>query len=218
MYAIIFLVVVERIQDKTAIEGKTVRIQGGRLRTRRFSGPKGDEARPLMAVIREAVFSILGARVEGAKVADVCAGTGTFGLEALSRGAVFVVFLEKSKKMADLITKNLESLGLTGFAEVWPMDAQKGIQRLGRLRGVDIVFLDPPFFSEAGPRIMEALLKAPGLWRLLIVRFHKKEDWPKKLVDAFQDQVRLAKDKSYGESRLLFLEQREGSDVCAGHE
>jgi 16S rRNA (guanine966-N2)-methyltransferase len=171
-----------------------------------------------MAVIREAVFSILGARVEGAKVADVCAGTGTFGLEALSRGAVFVVFLEKSKKMADLITKNLESLGLTGFAEVWPMDAQKGIQCLGRLRGVDIVFLDPPFFSEAGPRIMEALLEAPGLWRLLIVRFHKKEDWPKKLVDAFQDQVWLAKDKSYGESSLLFLEQREGSDVCAGHE
>jgi 16S rRNA (guanine966-N2)-methyltransferase len=171
-----------------------------------------------MAVIREAVFSILGPRIEGAKGADICAGTGTFGLEALSRGAVFVIFLEKSKKMADLITKNLENLGLAGFAEVWPMDAQKGIQRLDKLRGVDIVFLDPPFFSEAGPRIMEALLKAPGLWRLLIVRCHKKEDWPGKLVDAFRGQVWLAKDRSYGESRLLFLEQREESNVHAGHE
>lgn len=162
-----------------------------------------------MAVIKEAIFSILGDRVQGARIADVCAGTGTFGLEALSRGAAFAVFLEQSPTMARLITKNLETLGLLSCAEVWAIDARKGIDRLEKLTGMDIVFLDPPFFSDAGPDIMGGFLRAPRLWKLLIVRFHKKEVWPKKLLDASEDLVWLAKEKSYGESKVIFLEHRE---------
>lgn len=160
-----------------------------------------------MAVIREAVFSILGEKVEGAGVVDMFAGTGVFGLEALSRGADFAVFVEKSPRMVGIIKENLEKLNLKEKAKIWQEDALKAVGRLPRCQGLDIVFLDPPFFSEHGPRVLKGLLQSLYPYGSLIVRVHKKESWPEEVFQAFGKGWCRSKDRVYGESKLLFFER-----------
>lgn len=160
-----------------------------------------------MAVIREAVFSILGERIEGASVIDVFAGTGVFGLEALSRGAAFAVFIEKSPRMVGIIKENLERLNLKEKAKVWQGDALKAIWKVGGLQGFDIVFLDPPFFSSAGHKVLKGLLETLDAQGLLIVRVHKKESWPEEVFQSFGKGWCLTKERVYGESKLLFFER-----------
>jgi len=104
----------------------------------------GMEMRPTPDKLRETLFDILGAEVVGATFLDAYAGTGSVGIEALSRGAMRAVFLEKHRGAVAVIRENLESLGALGRALVIPGPA---LRELGKHRA-DIVFLDPPYLQE----------------------------------------------------------------------
>jgi 16S rRNA (guanine966-N2)-methyltransferase len=127
-----------------------MRVIAGKYRSRQLKSLKGMALRPTSDRLRETLFNILGERVVGARFVDAFAGTGAVGIEALSRGAKEVVFIEKHAPAAALIKKNLESLEVRAGARILPVDALHGLEIFGkensRATGFPaIVFLDPPY-------------------------------------------------------------------------
>ncbi len=123
-----------------------MRLTGGQGRGRPIKGPRGLGLRPTADRVREALFDILGARVEEAQFLDAFAGTGAVGIEALSRGARRVVFLERDRRAIRLIAENLALGAWSGSSCVMEGDVGGSISRLAR-EGTrfSIVFLDPPY-------------------------------------------------------------------------
>jgi len=123
-----------------------MRIVAGRYGGRRLLAPKGDLTRPTADRVREALFSALGP-LDDARVLDLYAGTGALGIEALSRGAAHVVFVERDRRALDVLRRNLDALRVPAAdVDVRPGDARVAL-RTARVRGdeYDLVFLDPPY-------------------------------------------------------------------------
>src|SRR5687768_1048375 len=125
-----------------------MRIVGGRLRGRVLAGPKSPAIRPTADRLRESLFNILahayGDPIDGARVLDLFAGTGALGLEAISRGAAFALFVDDGAEARALIRGNVDALGLGGVTRIFRRDAT----RLGTAHPVEpfsLVFLDPPY-------------------------------------------------------------------------
>ena len=135
-----------------------MRVVAGRWGGRRLAAPPGAATRPTSDRVREALFSILGDRVQDARVLDLFAGTGALGLEALSRGAAEATFVESRAPALHVLRANLEALGAE--AEVHRGDALRflGTAR-GKARHYDLVLLDPPYRLAArlGRELSEAL-------------------------------------------------------------
>jgi 16S rRNA (guanine966-N2)-methyltransferase len=121
-----------------------MRVIGGEFRSRRINSLPGPDIRPTPDRLRETLFDIIAFEVPGSTFLDAYAGTGAVGIEALSRGASHVTFLEKQKTALDLIRANLESLGALSRASVISGPALKELNR----HAADIVFLDPPYPME----------------------------------------------------------------------
>ncbi len=141
-----------------------VRIVGGEFRGRPLAAPRSFSIRPTTDRTREAVFNVLAHRfpekLEGARVLDLFAGTGALGLEALSRGASFGVFIEESAEGRGLIRTNVEALGLTGRTKIFRRDAT-ALGEAGTLAPFDLVFADPPYGKGLGERALRSA-KAGG--------------------------------------------------------
>ena len=125
-----------------------MRVVGGRLRSRPIAGPRSDSVRPTSDRLREALFNILthsySDPVTGARVLDLFAGTGALGIEAISRGADYALFVDAGVEARALLRDNVESLGLGGVTRIFRRDAS----RLGPAHPLDpfsLVFLDPPY-------------------------------------------------------------------------
>jgi len=124
----------------------TLRILAGEFRGRKLNSTRGAATRPLRSAVREALFNVLGEAVDGAEVWDLFAGTGASGIEALSRGARHVTFLEKSNSALAVLRSNLELVDTADRATVVKADAWS--PEFGE-RGPDLVFLDPPYATVA---------------------------------------------------------------------
>lgn len=137
-----------------------IRVTGGTLRGRRLVVPDG--IRPTTELARKAVFDILGESVEGARALDAAAGSGAYGIEALSRGAREAVFVESDRRVRTALERNLGALGLTARARVVGEPVARFAAR-AEAGSFDVVFHDPPWGDEAGADL-EALLRlvAPG--------------------------------------------------------
>ncbi len=134
-----------------------MRLTGGDARGRPIRGPRGPGIRPTSDRVREALFDILGGRVREALFLDAFAGTGAVGIEALSRGARRVVFLEKDRAALRLIHENLGLFAWGGASEVLAGDVVPLLLRLARRRDrFCIVFLDPPYDHPDHTRLVEA--------------------------------------------------------------
>ncbi len=123
-----------------------MRVIGGEFRSRRLKAPPGTDVRPTPDRLRETLFNILAARIEGAVFVDAYAGTGAVGIEALSRGASRAIFIESNRETADIIRDNLTTLGLRSRSEVFTGKVLQSLERLSA--GASIVFLDPPYDKE----------------------------------------------------------------------
>jgi 16S rRNA (guanine966-N2)-methyltransferase len=127
-----------------------MRVIAGTYRSRNLKSLKGLALRPTSDRLRETLFNVLGPGVAGARFLDLFAGTGAIGIEAVSRGAAEVVFIEKHPPAAALIRKNLEALGIRSGVTVMTADVSRGLERVatrekGRGPGFGYVFLDPPY-------------------------------------------------------------------------
>jgi 16S rRNA (guanine966-N2)-methyltransferase len=126
-----------------------MRVVAGTYGGRRLATPPGSATRPTSDRVREALFSILGVSVDGARVLDLFAGSGALGIEALSRGAATAVFVDRAPKAIVAIQANLKALGIE--ADVRRMEARAALRTaLARGEAYDLVFLDPPYRRAAG--------------------------------------------------------------------
>lgn len=125
-----------------------MRVTGGEFGGRTLRAPSSDRIRPTTDKLRQAIFNILahayGDPVSGARVLDVFAGTGALGIEALSRGAVFTLFVEETAEARAIIRTNVETLSLTGVTKIFRRDATKLGPR-GSFEPFSLVFCDPPY-------------------------------------------------------------------------
>jgi 16S rRNA (guanine966-N2)-methyltransferase len=143
-----------------------MRIVAGKFRGAGIEAPKGSLTRPTSDKVRQALFNVLehGApdfEFEGARVLDLFAGSGALGLEALSRGARFCVFVDESAAARAAIRRNVEALGLTGVTKIWRRDATK-LGPAGTLQPFALVFCDPPYGKGLGERAIAAAIE--GNW------------------------------------------------------
>jgi len=140
-----------------------MRVIAGTYRSRILKSLKGLALRPTSDRLRETLFNVLGPTVDGARFLDLFAGTGAVGIEAISRGASDVVFIENHAPAATLIRKNLDSLGVRSGATVLGVDVLRGLEMLAaRRKGgaapFDFVFLDPPYAAgEEYTRVLRFL-------------------------------------------------------------
>ncbi|MEO5325869.1 16S rRNA (guanine(966)-N(2))-methyltransferase RsmD [Mesorhizobium sp. CC13] len=136
-----------------------MRVVGGELRGRALATPRDHAIRPTTDRTREAVFNVLahrfGDRLEGARVLDLFAGTGALGIEALSRGASYCVFIEESAEGRGLIRTNVETFGLTGRTKIFRRDAT-GLGEAGTMGPFGLVFADPPYGKGLGERALRS--------------------------------------------------------------
>ena len=154
-----------------------MRVIAGKYRSRRLQTLRGTALRPSSDRLRETLFNILGAAIEGSIFVDLFAGSGAVGIEALSRGARGAIFVENHPAGAALISRNLASLGIptaaqvasrttfAGSAEILRMDAMDALERLAEGEAhADLVFADPPY---ANLRAYEGILEFLGESELL---------------------------------------------------
>ncbi|MES1924804.1 16S rRNA (guanine(966)-N(2))-methyltransferase RsmD [Salinisphaera sp. T31B1] len=151
----------------------TLRIIGGQWRGRRLPVARLDGLRPTGDRIRETLFNWLAARIEGADCIDLFAGSGALGLEALSRGARRVVFVEHNAEAAGAIRDALRVLGAEPRAEVRQTDALAWHPNAGR--APDIVFIDPPFAAQLHAAILSRLRPYLGAHTQLYVEYPRAE-------------------------------------------
>jgi 16S rRNA (guanine966-N2)-methyltransferase len=183
-----------------------MRIIGGRFRGRTLVAPAGRGTRPTSSRAREAIFNVLmhadfSPGLEGRRALDLFAGAGAMGLEALSRGAAFALFVDIDADARGAIRANVEALGLFGAARIHRRDATDlGRKPAGVGAPFDLVFLDPPYKSGLGERALERLKE--GAWLApdaLIVLECAAEEAPDHAGFARLDQ------RVYGAAKALFL-------------
>ena len=151
-----------------------MRIIAGERRGRPLVGPRRAGIRPTGSYLREAVFNVLAPRIAGARVLDLFAGTGAMGLEALSRGAQTVTFVDRD---VTAVRANVARLGFRERATIFRGDALRAPARLGEAgRQFDVIYADPPYGADLGGRTLAAVaaasLLAPG--GILLVEHHHK--------------------------------------------
>jgi len=141
-----------------------MQIVAGRFRHRKLETNPGETTRPITARVKVALFDRLQPELQGARVADVFAGTGTIGLEALSRGAASVVFIESDREAVARLRRNIAALRVDGETMCWQTDASKCSFRpkgAGQFFPYDVVFFDPPYLYssrlKAGTMLYRAL-------------------------------------------------------------
>lgn len=138
-----------------------MRVVGGRLRGRTLTAPKNHDVRPTSDRVRESLFNILehrtgGPSLDGARVIDLFSGTGAIGIEALSRGAKFCLFVEQAPESRALIRANVEAFALTGVSKIFRRDATD-LGPIGTMAPFDFAFLDPPYGQALGESALTAL-------------------------------------------------------------
>lgn len=183
-----------------------MRIVGGQFKGRAISAPPGRETRPTADRARESIFNVLthadwSPGLEGRRVLDLFAGSGALGLEALSRGAAFALFVETDAAARGAIRDNIEALALFGTTRIHRRDATDlGVKPAGLGGSFDLIFLDPPYHRGLGERTLNRL--GEGGWisdDAVIVLECASDETP-----ALQGYSVLD-ERNYGAAKVLFL-------------
>lgn len=181
-------------------------IIGGKDKNRRLATPKGSETRPTSALLRAAVFNILQNNIEGARVLDLCAGSGAMGFEALSRGAAFVHFVEKDKAAAHCIRQNVTTLKAENETKLVQSDALSTLHFYAKNQiRFDLIYIDPPYAHlDLCKNILEYLDEHPILnpdgW-ILLEGGHKQNT---SQLPPFKN-LKVVDERTYGKSSLIFI-------------
>ena len=180
-----------------------MRVISGSARGKRLKAPRGMSTRPITDMIKEALFNVIGEHIRGAHVLDLFAGSGSVGIEALSRGAQKAVFVDSSKEAIQVIKENLNSCGFADNYEIYRNDVFRAIEFINKNRAVfNIIFIDPPFTND---KIIIPVLEAVDNTQLLningrlIIRTPKNYALPAKL-----QRAELMRTSRYGESTLYY--------------
>jgi 16S rRNA (guanine966-N2)-methyltransferase len=175
-----------------------MRVTGGTGKGRKLKVPAGSRVRPTSDKVKQALFNILGQKVEGALFLDLFAGTGGIGIEALSRGAGRVVFVVDSRDSLKVIKKNVEQTGFVEHAQIVASKAETFLKKTSEQ--FDIVFLDPPYSLALEPLLK--VLAESGILKLdsiLIAEHFKKQP-----SIEHTGNLALYREAQYGDTVLTF--------------
>lgn len=180
-----------------------MRIVGGKLRGRALATPRDETIRPTSDRVREAVFNILqhsiGVELDGLRVADLFAGTGALGLEALSRGAGYCLFVEEGPEARAIIRNNIEGFGLMGVTRIFRRDATD-LGPAGNMAPFSLAFLDPPYSKGLGERALTSLRDGRWLAPGAVIVLEERAGLPVLLPEGFAELDRRA----WGETQAVF--------------
>jgi 16S rRNA (guanine(966)-N(2))-methyltransferase RsmD len=168
--------------------------------------PKGQSLRPTSDRVKESIFNILREEIEGGMVLDLFAGTGNLGIEALSRGAKKVIFIEKARHALGIIQRNLAQFGLEERSEVLPLDATRAIRILEqRGKNFDLIFMDPPYEKGLIEKTLTKLSSHQIYHRdsILVIEHHRRE-----LLPSVACGWNLIRQRRMGETVISFLTPR----------
>lgn len=185
-----------------------LRVTAGDMRGFKLEIPRSSAVRPPLEMLREAVFNILGQDLDGWRLADLFAGSGIMGIEALSRGASKVVFVEKDRDSVAVINRNLEKTGLLSKGIVIRGNAFSSARRLDGMGPIDAVFVDPPFATMRAARGRGRILELVGeLFASgeLSGDAHVILRAPEKTVLEVPEGFHVSSERKYGHSRLFFF-------------
>jgi len=182
-----------------------MRITGGQLSGRTLITPKTRAIRPVRDAVRLSLFNILDEVVPGSRFLDLFAGTGSVGIEALSRGAREATFVDDLPEALEVIGQNLAALGLSERAEVLGEDV---FYALGHLSGHDLVFIGPPYGKGLEDRTLEKLAGSDCLNEDAIV---VTELFQKDRVEARYGTLVQIDARRYGDNRLVFYRREAGA-------
>ena len=180
----------------------SLRVIAGKARGMKLKAVPGDGTRPVMGRVKEALFSIIGSDIQGAAYLDLFAGTGSVGIEALSRGAEFVQFVELNRRAIKVIRDNLNHTGLADGAAVVRRDA---FQLLSRppARHFDFIYVAPPQYQDIWLKCLLALERNAD-WRQREARVIVQIDPREFDKDCLFDYLELQDQRTYGNTMLLF--------------
>jgi 16S rRNA (guanine966-N2)-methyltransferase len=192
-----------------------MRVIAGSARGRKLSAPKSMRVRPTADRVKESLFSILLSRLgefEGMRVLDIFAGTGNLGIEALSRGAAYAVFIDSHPESAEIIRQNLEITRFTDCSKVVLQEAAAALIWLARGEApFHLIFLDPPYHEGHTTRLLELLSESPlvDAATTIVAEFSSKEVIPVSFGRLQETERRI-----YGDSALSFLALSDRGEQC----
>jgi 16S rRNA (guanine966-N2)-methyltransferase len=190
-----------------------MRVVAGTLRGRAIAGPQHEGLRPTSDRVRESLFNILAHGIddfslEGARVIDLFAGTGALGIEAISRGAAYCLFVDSEPEARGLIRDNVEAFGLTGVTRIFRRDAAD-LGPAGTVAPFQLAFLDPPYDKGLGERALNALHDGKWLVPGAIVVLEDRASVTITLPPAFTELDR----RTYGDTQIVFARYAGSSGI-----
>jgi len=183
-----------------------MRIIGGNLKGKKILSPTDKSTRPLKDIVRESIFNIIEhsknefVNLNCAKVLDLFSGTGSFGIECLSRGAEKVIFFENYVNSIKVLKKNLDLLKLNKYSKIIEKDAYNISKFQFNLKKIDLIFLDPPFKDNKINQLIEIIKKMKITSKDSLIIMHRN----KKNVENITKDLIVSKEKNYGLSKIIF--------------
>jgi 16S rRNA (guanine(966)-N(2))-methyltransferase RsmD len=178
-----------------------MRVIAGRLKGRRLKAPSWHGLRPTSDKLRETLFNIVAARIDGARVLDGFAGTGAVGIESISRGAAHVTFVEQDRRAVELIEENLTACGVVGGYTIRRGDVAAVLPELGS-HAFELILLDPPYDIMTMTAVLDASARALASGGLVVLEHATRRD-PQPVVSL--EPVRRVQS---GDSTLTFFSAR----------
>lgn len=180
-----------------------MRVIAGIAHGRTLAGPPaGAATRPTSDKVREALFDILGPTVAGSRVADLFAGTGALGIEALSRGARHAVFVESDRRLCEVIRRNLAAVGLADRAKVLQRDVRRAASQLAVDAPFDLAFVDPPYQHGLELDALEVLVRHALLAPDALVAVEHASREPLVLTESLGATLTPERSRFYGDTAL----------------
>ena len=174
-----------------------LRVTGGESRGRRLRMPKS--IRPTQGIVKEAIFNLVGPRVEDARVVDLFAGSGALGIEALSRGAAHVTFVDRVPRGLAILRQNLDELGFKSSSGVVRAEVGRWLESSpDEIKEADLVFLDPPYGDPVFERSLKALDRLSGD-ATIVAEYSRHQTLPR------LERLRVERERRYGDTMVAVL-------------
>ena len=183
-----------------------MRIVGGNLRGKKIFGPTDKSTRPLKDIVKESIFNIIEhsknefVNLNNARILDLFSGTGSFGIECISRGAKKVIFFENYPNSIKILKKNLDLLKLNKYSDIIEKDTYEIYKSQLNLKKFDLIFLDPPFKDKKINQLIEIIKKMKITSKDTLIVIHRN----KKIAENISKNLIISKEKHYGLSKIIF--------------
>ena len=185
-----------------------MKVTSGKTKGYKLKVPPGSSVRPAQSIVRQAIFNMLGESVVGARVLDLFAGSGSLGIEALSRGADWADFVDMDRKCSDIIKQNLLHTHFEEKSKVYTMSAKRFIDgivkslALDKIDEYDFVFLSPPYAQGIDRNLLNSLSKLLKSRGVIVFEHSKKTALPEEIKG-----LKLLDQRTYGAAAVSFLQK-----------